>query len=224
MSGNERMAVNAAIEKLISGSDPEWENQAQRIIDFAVSIPPAGRVVKRTTIHDSEGSAERISDYVAGQGDVDVHEDGKATVKESFSAPFERVGYYRLIHLEHVRSIKFVHYRVSGVFRKESEGLEEDGFLLSYSKDKYPLALYEVFEFPVKPPLFVRMHMFAVMIKIFFMRVLPHILRRILFLGAGERVHFFYSATVTVPLLRVIYSTKGQEKGQEYVGGVPYLE
>jgi|GEM_PF-7107009 hypothetical protein len=136
----DRMAINAAIEYLISEENDQWLEAAQQVIDFGVQIPSSGLTFWEV-IDVEEGSDKKVSGYVAGIGDVEVSEQsGKPEIKHHFSGTVERVGYYRLFHLGPARSIKIQHYLKSGPFAVTSENTEEEhgGHFLVYNKDRTP--------------------------------------------------------------------------------------
>lgn len=134
----DRMAVNAAIEQLINGGTEGWKDAAQLVVDFGVNIAPSGALIKQTGSNESLRSDEVTSGYSPGAGNVEVRTPAQQKTEEACSAPVERVGYYRVMHTQHIRVLRIEHYRQSGPFRKPAEDGDESGYVLTYTRDSKP--------------------------------------------------------------------------------------
>lgn len=91
----DRMAVNAAIEQLLGGTD-QWQEQARIIVHNCHEIPRKG-VVAFQYSRNSTSNEGPVTGHSPGHGDISVHNKPKTEHKEySFGVARERVGYYKI--------------------------------------------------------------------------------------------------------------------------------
>ena len=140
----DRMAVNAAIEQLTAGGTEGWQDAAQLVVDFGINIAPSGAFIKNTGSSESSRSDEVVSGYSPGAGNVEVRTPAQQKTGEACSAPVERVGYYRVMHTQHIRVLRIEHYRQSGSFRRSPEDGDEFGYVLTYTRDFRPDSFFKL--------------------------------------------------------------------------------
>jgi hypothetical protein len=157
----DRMALNGAIETLISGKEEDWQSAAQMVIDFGVTIPSAGhRMVRRHRIKGPRQSTKTEA-FAAGVGNVELKDPGKKEVLEYTSGAIERVGHYRLIHFADTRSICIEHYLKSGPFAREPTEGGDGGYRLIYSEGYQPDRFFKAVIRETVPPWKLRMEIAA---------------------------------------------------------------
>jgi hypothetical protein len=110
LSTDERMALNAAMTKLISGEEEGWLDAACLVAEFGQTIPP-GRYLDETLCEWQGG--ESASGYAAGIGNASIQDDeNKPQHEEKTSGQaVERVGQFKIIHYAENKAVRFWHYR-----------------------------------------------------------------------------------------------------------------
>ena len=110
---SERMAVNAAIEKLIAQDDEDGE-AARVVIEYGDSLQTSGRIQISRSRH-TKSSGSEVSGYSPGHGKVTVKDEGKEEHTEwDFGVHKDRVGYFRLWK-EQNGLLRFHHFWKSGI-------------------------------------------------------------------------------------------------------------
>lgn len=129
---NERMLVNAAIEKVIAVADDDGSS-ARIVIEYGSKLKQAGLLqVERTKISGPSGGG--ISGVSPGYGKVDFNQgdtDNSESVESNFGIEKDRVGYYRLWK-EKDGLLKFHHFWKSDLSTEGSDGEKPNEYWLGY--------------------------------------------------------------------------------------------
>ncbi|MBI2030921.1 hypothetical protein HYT05_04835 [Candidatus Kaiserbacteria bacterium] len=116
LSTDERMALNAAMGKLISGEEEGWFEAAQIVTKFGLSIP-SGQHVIYNTLETPQGPSS--SGYAAGIGNVSIHDEHESQKQLGIiQGIIERVGAYQISHYSDVNLIRFWDYRESALWQR----------------------------------------------------------------------------------------------------------
>ncbi len=126
----ERMQVNAAIEKLISGWD---EGSARVVIKFGHNIPGRARFSGSVTVLKMGGTS--VTGHTAEQGNFSVDVDEKEKIKQwTWGDTKERVGHYKLYKASDGR-IEFHHFWASDEATLVNEEDAPTVFVLGYDAE-----------------------------------------------------------------------------------------
>jgi hypothetical protein len=140
----DRMALNGAIVYLASGEEEHWMQEAQRLIDFAITIPSHSGSVIETVSFESRDK-ESVRGYAAGVGTVEVAANKKSPGTYETNAYMERIGGYRLVHLAKKNRIRIRHFKQMPPYRLPVDnGYEPDGYHLIYGQDRRPVLFVSV--------------------------------------------------------------------------------
>ena len=212
----DRMAVNAAIEQLVNGSTDGWQDAAQLVVNFGISIAPSGAFIKQTGSSESSRSDEMMSGYSPGAGNVEMRTPARQKTEEACSAPVERVGYYRVMHTQHIRVLRIEHYRQSGSFRKPPEDGDEFGYILTYTRDIRPDSFFKLILREMPPPLRVRL-VFGAQTLLRYLQLLPWMFMMRL---RGGQVTLRRQARTFQAEFVVIHSVRTELTPGEVLGGI----
>jgi hypothetical protein len=126
-----RMAVNAAIEKLIARSE-DSEAAARTVIEYGDGMRIAGPVQAEATITTKRHRGS-ISGYSPGHGNVTIKNDEESKDQEfTFGVYKDRVGYYR-IWKQAQGLLCFHRFWKSGLVTRGPEEKGPDVYRLAYS-------------------------------------------------------------------------------------------
>lgn len=116
LSTNDRMALNAAMGKLISGEEDGWLEAARIVTDFGRSIP-SEQCVTCSTLDTPQGPSS--SGYAAGLGNVSIRDEQDPQKQPKITqGVVERVGIYQISHYSTMQVIQFWDYRSSLMWQR----------------------------------------------------------------------------------------------------------
>lgn len=129
----DRMAVNAALEKLIAREDADGD-AAKIVIAYGAKLRCSSRVQVEIATH-TKSSGDAVSGHAPGQGDVTVTDKEKDEYKEwMYGSHKDRVGKYRL--WKQVEGILyFHHFWKSSIATQGDEDEMPDQYQLEYDPD-----------------------------------------------------------------------------------------
>jgi hypothetical protein len=112
----DRMAVNSAIEYLISGEKEQWKAAAKTVIDFARTIPDNSMNLSLRYTQTTDSPSRTITGKTPEHGDMTVDSKEKETKEFAYGEKYQRVGYYKVsLHTKDC-CVRFVHYRETSPF------------------------------------------------------------------------------------------------------------
>ncbi len=120
-----RMAVNAAMEKLVARADEDGE-AARVVVEYGSKLKKSSRVQVEYA-SSTKSSGDEVSGYSPGQGEITIKDKEREEEKEwAFGVHKDRVGYFRLWK-EEEGQLQFHHFWKSGITTKpiDDEGPEE---------------------------------------------------------------------------------------------------
>jgi hypothetical protein len=125
-----RMAVNAAIEKLITQTDEDGES-ARTVIQYGSKLKKSGRVQLEYS-SNTKSSGEEVSGYSPGQGEITIKDKERDEQKEwAFGVNKDRIGYFRLWK-EEEGLLQFHHFWKSSITTKPIDDEGPDEYHLGY--------------------------------------------------------------------------------------------
>ena len=127
----DKMLINGALERLISGEEEGWLESAQIVVDFGRTILPSGPVMETRRNFIEGGKKDKMTGYAAGIGNVSIHDKEKNSIDAQHRGfTPERVGYYKMIHRKDGRWIQFWQYQDDLVWKNPQD--DETGPPLMY--------------------------------------------------------------------------------------------
>ncbi|MEK9154864.1 MAG: hypothetical protein AAB596_02245 [Patescibacteria group bacterium] len=137
----ERIQVNAAIEKLIARDDKNGE-AAQILIAFSCKLPITGKIIRieylRTTKNDID-----VTGYTQEAGNISVKDNHKKTREWSYGAEKERIGKYKLWKPKE-GILWFHNFWKSDIATQESDGRMPDHYCLVYDEGTRKLKYFAI--------------------------------------------------------------------------------
>ena len=131
-SNPERMAVNAAIERLIAQTDEDGE-AARTVIAYGAKLKRSKAIQIRYS-SDAQSGGDSVSGYSPGHGDISIEDKERSEHKEwSFGVYKDRIGHYRLWK-ESEGLLKFHHFWKSDITTKAPDDAGPDQFHLGYDQ------------------------------------------------------------------------------------------
>lgn len=126
----QRMAVNAAIEKLIARADDDGE-AARVVVAYGSRLKKSGPVsIEYASITKSSG--DEVSGYSPGHGDISIKDNEREERKEwAFGVHKDRVGHFRLWK-EKEGLLQFHHFWKSDTTTQSVDGEAPEEYHLGY--------------------------------------------------------------------------------------------
>ena len=139
----DRMAVNAAMDLLVSEREDGWLVAAQLVIDYGRTL--SDRTGNRRVLIDFRSHEERITGYAQNVGtvEIDTSQTEQASVHRTGSSS-SRIGAYCVEHLKSKHKVRFHHWKDTEVYWPHSapERIRANRYFLRYdSKTGKPLSL-----------------------------------------------------------------------------------
>ena len=126
----ERMAVNAAIEKLIAKADEDGE--AARVVVSYGSKLKASEKIQIESVTNQKSSGGEVSGYSPQHGEITVKDEKREERKEWTRGVYkDRIGHYRLWK-EDDGLLKFHHFWKSGLTTKSPDSEDPETYHLGY--------------------------------------------------------------------------------------------
>lgn len=126
----QRMAVNAAIEKLIARADDDGE-AARVVVDYGSKLKKSGPV-QIEYASSTKSSGDEVSGYPPGQGEITIKDKEREEQKEwALGVHKDRVGYFRLWK-EREGQLQFHHFWKSSITTKPIDGEGPEEYHLGY--------------------------------------------------------------------------------------------
>ncbi|MEJ0053450.1 MAG: hypothetical protein WDN10_01840 [bacterium] len=129
-SNTERMAVNAALEKIIARIDENRE-AARRVVKYGSGLKESKRIQMKYRSR-TRSSGEDVSGYSPGQGEVTIKDAERQEEKEwEGGVNKDRIGHFRLWK-EEEGELRFHHFWKSGITTRSIGGERPDEYCLGY--------------------------------------------------------------------------------------------
>ncbi|MEK7612214.1 MAG: hypothetical protein AAB407_02645 [Patescibacteria group bacterium] len=138
----DRIAVNAAIEVLISQNDENGE-AARTVIAYGSELQRSGFVTFES-VKSTKSSGKKMSGYSPGHGDVPIQDQERKERKEwQFGIHKERIGYFRLWK-EDEGELCFHHFWQSSIATKSCANRDPDVYVLGYETTSLQMEYFAI--------------------------------------------------------------------------------
>lgn len=153
----DRMLVNAAIEKLVSGEEEGWLEAARIVVEFGQKIGTSQRVVTHNKLTREDRDPHIVSGYAANIGSASIDDRQQSTQHSVSGAIIERVGYYKVVRIAHWSCIQWTHYRDDYEWqnREQLKTWVPKKYFLFYNTDGEPYSVALAIMTKVTPPLWI---------------------------------------------------------------------